>query len=65
MLMSLLDIFNIFLFCSGFLMLYTTYRNSKVLRGYKLLGTMLKVLATAVTIHQGSMVEIHTESWVD
>ena len=45
MLISLLDVANVFLFGSGFLMLYTAYRDRRVLRGYNLLGTMLIVLA--------------------
>ena len=45
MLISLLDIANIFLCGSGFLMLYTAYRDRKSLRGYNLLGTMLIVLS--------------------
>jgi len=42
---SLLDIANTFLFGSGFLMLYTAYRDRNALRGYNFLGTMLIVLA--------------------
>ena len=42
---SFLDVANVFLFGSGFLMLYTAYRDRKVLRGYNLLGTVLIVLA--------------------
>jgi hypothetical protein len=40
-----LDVTNIFLFASGFLMLYTAYRDRKLLRGYNLLGTLLIMLA--------------------
>lgn len=41
----LLDAGNLFLFLSGFLMLYTAYKDRKVLRGYNLPGTILIVLA--------------------
>ena len=42
---SFLDVANVFLFASGFLMLYTAYKDREVLRGYNLLGTVLIVLA--------------------
>jgi hypothetical protein len=44
-LISFLDVANVFLFASGFLMLYTAYKDREVLRGYNLLGTVLIVLA--------------------
>lgn len=43
--LSMLDVANVFLFLSGFLMLYTAYRDRKVLKGYNLLGTALILLA--------------------
>jgi hypothetical protein len=46
----LLDAGNLFLFFSGFLMLYTAYRDRKVLRGYNLLGTILIVLAIGLAL---------------
>ncbi len=46
----LLDAGNVFLFLSGFLMLYTAYRDRKVLRGYNLLGTVLIVLAIGMAL---------------
>jgi len=42
---SLLDAANFFLFASGFLMLYTAYRDREVLKGYNMTGTLLIVLA--------------------
>lgn len=42
---SFLDVANVFLFASGFLMLHTAYKDREVLRGYNLLGTVLIVLA--------------------
>jgi hypothetical protein len=44
----LLDAGNVFLFASGFLMLYTAYKDRKVLRGYNLSGTVLIVLAISL-----------------
>ena len=41
----LLDAGNLFLFLSGFLMIYTAYRDRKVLKGYNLPGTILIVFA--------------------
>ena len=42
---SLLDVANLFMFCSGVLMFYTAYRDRSVLRGYNFLGTALISLA--------------------
>ncbi|TRO51208.1 hypothetical protein E2P71_09410 [Candidatus Bathyarchaeota archaeon] len=44
---STLDIGNFFLFISGFLMIYTAYRDRKVLTGYNFIGTLL--LAAGIT----------------
>ena len=46
----LLDAGNLFLFLSGFLMLYTAYKDRKVLKGYNLLGTLLIVLAIGLAL---------------
>ena len=46
----LLDAGNVFLFLSGFLMLYTAYRDRKVLKGYNLPGTILIVLAIGLAL---------------
>jgi hypothetical protein len=46
----LLDAGNLFLFASGFLMLYTAYKDRKVLRGYNLTGTILIVLAIGLAL---------------
>lgn len=54
---SLLDVGNVFFFTSGFLMLYTAYKDRKVLKGYNLLGAIQIVLAVtfflAFYIQQG------------
>jgi len=42
-----LDIGNLFLFISGFLMIRTAYRDRQVLQGYDLTGSLL--LATGIT----------------
>ena len=42
-----LDIGNLFLFISGFLMIRTAYRDRQVLKGYDLTGSLL--LATGIT----------------
>ena len=44
---SLLDVGNFFLFVSGFLMIYTAYKDRKVLTGYNFTGTVM--LATGIT----------------
>jgi hypothetical protein len=44
---TILDIGNLFLFISGFMMIYTAYKDRKVLTGYNFLGTVL--LATGIT----------------
>ncbi len=44
---STLDIGNFFLFISGFLMIYTAYKDRKVLTGYNFIGTLM--LATGIT----------------
>lgn len=46
----LLDAGNFFLFLSGFLMLYTAYRDRKVLKGYNLPGTILIILAIGLAL---------------
>jgi len=46
----LLDAGNLFLFASGFLMLYTAYKDRKVLKGYNLTGTILIVLAIGLAL---------------
>lgn len=42
-----LDIGNFFLFISGFLMIYTAYKDRDVLVGYNFIGTLM--LATGIT----------------
>ena len=44
---STLDIGNFFLFISGFLMIYTAYKDRKVLTGYNFIGTLM--LAMGIT----------------
>ena len=44
----LLDIANVFLFGSGFLMLYTAYKDRNILRGYNFTGTLLIVTAISL-----------------
>ena len=44
---STLDIGNFFLFISGFLMIYTAYKDRKVLTGYNFIGTFM--LAMGIT----------------
>lgn len=48
---SLLDIGNFFLFISGFLMIYTAYKDREVLTGYNFIGTVL--LAVGITFAIG------------
>jgi len=42
-----LDVGNFFLFLSGFLMFYTSYRDREVLKGYNLAGTLCWSWASA------------------
>lgn len=44
---TMLDVGNFFLFISGFLMIYTAYRDRDVLTGYNFVGTLM--LATGIT----------------
>ena len=44
---STLDLGNFFLFVSGFLMIYTAYKDREVLTGYNFIGTLM--LATGIT----------------
>ena len=44
---STLDVGNFFLFISGFLMIYTAYKDREVLTGYNFIGTLM--LATGIT----------------
>jgi hypothetical protein len=44
---SLLDVGNFFLFISGFLMIYTAYKDREVLTGYNFTGTVM--LATGIS----------------
>jgi hypothetical protein len=46
--LSMLDIGNFFLFLSGFLMIYTAYKDREVLTGYNFIGTLM--LATGITL---------------
>ena len=46
-LISLLDVANLFMFCSGVLMFYTAYKDRSVLRGYNFAGTVLISLAVS------------------
>lgn len=45
-----LDVGNFFLFLSGFLMIYTAYRDRGVLKGYNLAGTLMLVLGIGLVI---------------
>ena len=45
-----LDVGNFFLFLSGFLMIYTAYKDRKVLKGYNLIGTLMLVLGIGLVI---------------
>ena len=45
-----LDVGNFFLFLSGFLMIYTAYRDREVLKGYNLMGTLMLVLGIGLVI---------------
>lgn len=45
-----LDVGNFFLFLSGFLMIYTAYRDREVLKGYNLVGTLMLVLGIGLVI---------------
>ena len=38
---TMLDVGNFFLFISGFLMIYTAYRDRDVLTGYNFIGTLM------------------------
>lgn len=40
-----MDVANLFMFCSGVLMISTAYRDRSVLRGYNFLGTVMISLA--------------------
>ena len=42
---SLLDVANLFMFCSGVLMISTAYRDRSVLKGYNYFGTIMISLA--------------------
>lgn len=44
---TMLDVGNFFLFISGFLMIYTAYRDRDVLTGYNFIGTLM--LTTGIT----------------
>ena len=44
---STLDVGNFFLFLSGFLMIYTAYKDREVLTGYNFIGTLM--LTTGIT----------------
>jgi hypothetical protein len=44
---SILDTGNFFLFISGFLMIYTAYKDREILTGYNFIGTLM--LATGIT----------------
>lgn len=44
---SLLDVANVFMFCSGVLMFYTAYMDRSVLQGYNFAGTGLISLAVS------------------
>ncbi|MBN2334645.1 hypothetical protein JXL21_03730 [Candidatus Bathyarchaeota archaeon] len=45
---SLLDVGNLFIFVSGFMMIRTAYRDRAVLRGYNLVGSLS--LAVGITL---------------
>jgi hypothetical protein len=47
---TMLDAGNFFLFLSGFLMIYTAYRDREVLKGYNLAGTLMLVLGIGLVI---------------
>jgi len=44
---TMLDVGNFFLFISGFLMIYTAYKDRDVLSGYNLVGSL--ILAIGIT----------------
>ena len=44
---SILDVGNFFLFISGFLMVYTAYKDRKILTGYNFIGSLM--LAIGIT----------------
>ena len=44
---STLDIGNLFLFISGFLMIHTAYKDRAIITGYNFIGTLM--LATGIT----------------
>ena len=46
----LLDVGNVFIFISGFLLLNRAYRDRNILRGYSLPGTILLMIALTFTI---------------
>jgi len=46
----LLDIGNVFIFISGFLLLNRAYRDRNILKGYSLPGTILLIIALTFTI---------------
>ena len=42
--LTTLDVGNFFLFISGFLMIYTAYKDRKVLTGYNIVGTIMLII---------------------
>ncbi|MCW4050959.1 MAG: hypothetical protein NWE89_14615 [Candidatus Bathyarchaeota archaeon] len=48
--LTTLDIGNFFLFVSGFLMIYTAYKDREVLQGYNLAGTLLLIIGISFAL---------------
>jgi len=47
---TMLDVGNFFLFISGFLMIYTAYKDRDVLSGYNLIGSLMLVIGISFVI---------------
>lgn len=47
---TMLDVGNFFLFISGFLMIYTAYRDRNVLSGYNLVGSLMLAIGISFVI---------------
>ena len=47
---TMLDVGNFFLFISGFLMIYTAYKDRDVLSGYNLVGSLMLAIGISFVI---------------
>jgi hypothetical protein len=47
---TLLDVGNLFLFISGFLMIHTAYKNREVLTGYNFTGSLMLAIGISFVI---------------